>query len=554
MAPRTFPVHPRFEDESERLVWEALKSQLRDDDVLMHGVRFTDVQAGEVEIDLLVLMPDSGAAVIEVKGGHVTYADGAWSQSGRRGPHSIDPIGQARNGVYALRRFLENGPSWSRGPVRAAWLLALPYVDVDGAMGPEARRDLLIGERDLDDAANMVYTRMWDHAIHAPVPADGWVESAIDALQGTHDVPVEIAGRTAARLRHVDDLTSSQAAILDVVRANPRLEVTGSAGTGKTWLAMEQARRWAEAGERVCFVAYGRGVVAYVRKAMSDLPKTSRPAFVGTFHQLGADWGAPPPTEDDSRFWDVDAPALMISAAASLPADERFTAFVVDEAQDFADSWWPALLASAASDDFRLAVFRDDEQAVFNGRSGRPELALVPLVLDENLRNAHQVVETFAPLISAQIQTRAGDGYPVEYVDCSADQVIAQADDVVESLVQDRGWLPEHVALLTTAHRHPVHVERGTDKSLYWADLWSTDDVFYSTVSGFKGLERPVIVLAVDGFHDGVPPRGVMYAGMSRARELLIVVGPSGILKPAIGDRTMRRLHRGTIPFASQAT
>jgi len=451
-----------------------------------------------------------------------------------------------------LRRFLENGTSWSRGALRSSWLISLPYVDVDGSMGPEARRDVIIGSADLADAAAMTYTRLWDTANHTPLPAPGWLESALGALLGESDAARDIAGRSAARLRHVDDLTKAQSRILDVVKGNRRIEVTGSAGTGKTWLAIEQSRRWAEAGERVCFVAYGRGVVEYATKAMSDLPERSRPAFIGTFHQLGNGWGAHPKDADDVSFWEVDAPGRMLAAARALPDDSRFTAFVVDEAQDFADEWWPALLASARTDDFRLSVFRDDEQAVYTGRSGRPDLPLVPLVLEENLRNAQQVVDTFRPLISATIESRGGDGYPVEYVDCTVDQVIAAADDVVASLVDERGWLPEHVALLTTAHRHPVQVERGVDKAAYWADLWSTDDVFYSTVAGFKGLERPVVVVAVDGFHDGVAPRSVMYAGMSRARELLVVVGPSGILKPAVGDRTMRRLHRGTIPFASK--
>jgi ATP-dependent exoDNAse (exonuclease V) alpha subunit len=31
-------------------------------------------------------------------------------------------------------------------------------------------------------------------------------------------------------------------------------------------------------------------------------------------------------------------------------------------------------------------------------------------------------------------------------------------------------------------------------------------------------------VLAVDGFHDGVDPKDVLYVGMSRARDKLIVV------------------------------
>lgn len=544
MTARVFPAHPEFADDSERIVWEALKAQLRPQDVLLHGLRFTDVEYGEVEIDILVLMPESGAAVIEVKGGHVTYSDGHWQQSDATGSRPIDPIGQARRGVYSLQRFLEHSPTWSRGRVRAAWLLALPYATVDAAMGPEARRDLIIGSADLDDAALMAYTRLWDPALQGAMPAEGWVESALEALMGAVDGPADIAGRTAARLRHVEQLTREQAAILDVLRQNPRIEVAGSAGTGKTWLAIEQARRWAEAGERVCFVAYGRGVAEMVQQAMADLPAKSRPAFIGTFHELGHRWGAQDGIDDDADFWDVRAPAQMLAAAERLAPDERYTAFVVDEAQDFADSWWPALLAASATDDMRVAVFRDDEQVVFNGRRGRPDLALVPVVLEQNLRNAQQIVDTFRPLISARVEAKGGVGYPVEYVDCGADLVISAADDVVARLVEERGWLPEHVALLTTAHRHPVQLEQSDDKAGYWADLWAAHDVFYGTVAGFKGLERPVVVLAVDGFHDGVDPRSVMYAGMSRARDLLIVVGPSALLRPAVGERIMRRLQR----------
>jgi ATP-dependent exoDNAse (exonuclease V) alpha subunit len=37
-----------------------------------------------------------------------------------------------------------------------------------------------------------------------------------------------------------------------------------------------------------------------------------------------------------------------------------------------------------------------------------------------------------------------------------------------------------------------------------------------------------------------------MYAGMSRARDLLIVVGDPEQVSAAVGDRVMRRLLRGT--------
>lgn len=530
MTPRTIPEHPQFADDSEELVWRALRAGLRPQDVLLHGVRITDPLHGEVEIDLLVLMPDVGVAVIEVKGGHVTYSGGQWHQGGADGSHAIDPVRQARHAVYALREFLQGGTAWSRGPVRAAWLVALPYTPVSGPLGPEARRDLIldrddVASRDHGGIAGRVYDRLADPALPVAVPAPGWVDAAVDRLQGTANAPAEVAGRAAARLRHVDQLTAQQATLLNAMRLNPRIEVTGVAGTGKTWLAMEQARRWTEAGERVCFVAYGRGVIAMAAHAFSEMDEGSRPAFVGTFHQLGYEWGVRAADDESAHFWEHDAPEQMLSAAARLDPGDRYTAFVVDEAQDFADTWWPTLLAAAASDAFRLAVFRDDEQSVFHERRGRPELSMVPLVLDENLRNAQQIVDTFRPLIHADVISRGGDGYPVEFIHCAPSDVIARADDVVESLVQERGWLPEQVALLTTKHRHPVQVERSVDKTEYWRDLWFTDDVFYATVAGFKGLERPVVVLAVDGFHDGIDPASVLYSGMSRARDLLIVVG-----------------------------
>lgn len=143
-----------------------------------------------------------------------------------------------------------------------------------------------------------------------------------------------------------------------------------------------------------------------------------------------------------------------------------------------------------------------------------------------------------------------GEGFPVEYVPCVQDDVMGAADDAVQALLDDRGWLPEHIALLTTKHRHPVQIEQANDRVAYWDDLWSENAVFYSTVSGFKGLERPAVVLAVNGFHDGIDPRSVLYAGMSRARDLLIVVGAEDELAAILNDKSMRRLRRGVQPGA----
>ena len=189
-------------------------------------------------------------------------------------------------------------------------------------------------------------------------------------------------------------------------------------------------------------------------------------------------------------------------------------------------------------------MLHDDEQAVFAERRGRPHVELVSFVLDENLRNARQVVDTFRPLIHAEVTARAGEGFSVEFVNVTDGDVTGAADDVVVDLVENRGWLPEQVALVTTAHRHPVQIERDGGKSTYWSGLWTDNDILDATVASFKGLERAAIVLAVDGFHDGVDPAQVLYVGMSGARDLLIIVGSADTLALAGEPKLMKRLTR----------
>jgi ATP-dependent exoDNAse (exonuclease V) alpha subunit len=62
---------------------------------------------------------------------------------------------------------------------------------------------------------------------------------------------------------------------------------------------------------------------------------------------------------------------------------------------------------------------------------------------------------------------------------------------------------------------------------------------------GFKGLERPVVVLAVDGFREGVA-RDVLYTGLSRARDQLVVVGDLEEIRAAAGNEVCKRLTAAT--------
>lgn len=49
-------------------------------------------------------------------------------------------------------------------------------------------------------------------------------------------------------------------------------------------------------------------------------------------------------------------------------------------------------------------------------------------------------------------------------------------------------------------------------------------DVFYGHMLGFRGLERPVVGLAVNGFRELENVKEMLHVGLPRARSLLVVV------------------------------
>lgn len=177
------PERPVFQTESERRVWEKLAESLAPGEVLIHGLRFTDPQSGDVEIDLLLLSPTRGAAIVEVKGGHVEFRDGEWFLTNRKGgSRRIHPTDQARRAKHALRRYLDRHPEWEHGLLRSQWFLAFPRTTVNGDIGPEAPRALVIGRDDLSRAREIIDDGLARVEREPQVPPEGWVEQVVQLM------------------------------------------------------------------------------------------------------------------------------------------------------------------------------------------------------------------------------------------------------------------------------------------------------------------------------------------------------------------------------------
>ena len=163
---------------SERLVIDSLKSQLKPGEVLLEHVRFTDSKYGDVEADVLILIPNAGVAVIEIKGGIIQYQDGQWVTTDEGGYHRrIHPIEQARKAKHALRRYLDRQSSWTGGLIRSEWFAAFPFTQIDGDMGPEGRRELLLGKNDIGKELEQIRS-----VLTSPMNGDGFLSEELMQL------------------------------------------------------------------------------------------------------------------------------------------------------------------------------------------------------------------------------------------------------------------------------------------------------------------------------------------------------------------------------------
>ena len=504
---------------------------------------------------MVVGLAGYGVVVVEVKGKGIAHEDDQWVIQRRGRARRTDPVTQPRDGMYAMRDSLYAHPRWgTRQRVKFGHALVFPF-DTFGAEFalPDCPRWRITDRVQLAHLVDRLRAVLdQQDAPYRTADYDD-LDTIEDWRYGRMPLQRDLVAQAAEREARPDRLTQDQAVLLDAIRLLGRAEIRGGAGSGKTWLALEQARRLSHQGKRVALLCHSRGLATFLERRTDGWDRKRKPAYVGTFHGLGDEWGAEVRTDNDTDLdcWEHELPAQMVALAGALPEGRKFDAVVVDEVQDFADAWWEALLAALKDPETgQIYVFADDGQRVFPLFADTP-ISMPTLLLDQNLRNTRQIAETFQSLGATRMRPAGSDGPEVEFVECPANEAVSEADDAVDRFLDD-GWRPEDVALLTIGSRHNIQLEQveinGQDGywAMYWAMYWDKGSVFYGHVLGFKGLECRAVVLALNesGGRDRSKER--LYVGMSRATDLLVVCGDPDYdpdyVREVAGEATLRRL------------
>lgn len=519
------------------------------------------------EADLVVAHPDRGVMVIEVKGGRIRrLGPDRWESIDRGGTaHPIkDPFAQVTRAMHGLRRTCEELPAWPAASVRFGRAVAFPDAAYDRAMTPDGPRELVIDHADMDAAGARVaeifdWWAAWGDATAegAPLTAAG-----MDALDTLLARPIEIPSPLAAGVAADEEriaLSAQQFGALDMLSAQRRALVLGVAGSGKTLLAAEKARRLAAQGMDVLLTCFNRPLAEHLAATIGRLPRVT----VSTFHRLAESLGqqagliGPSPAHDTAYFDTL--PDVLDRALRVLP-EHRYDAIVVDEGQDIDSVWWLPLLDLLRDREHGIVyVFGDANQDLYHAREPDELGVVMPeapptFYLSEDRRGTKAIHEFAAgyavPTPDAPRAVAVGpEGRPVEvftYTDGSADDArrvlgsvlrrvidagrVAARDVVVLTPRSARSsWLMRPDGAPVEAWPYRLMPEYGPEGTVLPPPVRG-GEVRVASIFRFKGLKSPVVVLAeIDERVGEAELRGLLYVGATRARSHLVVVASSNV-------------------------
>ncbi|MGA9161904.1 MAG: NERD domain-containing protein [Actinomycetota bacterium] len=531
------------ESAAERRLYEGFLEQLDDAYVVYHSVDWVvGGRAGpdEGEADFVITHPELGLFALEVKGGRVAFDPGSkrWTQTGHSGTHDLDedPFHQAKGAMHSLVRILEGQPGWERWRPSYGFGVAFPDGRYERPAHPGAPVEIVIDRGDLDRLAERVpeVMRTWAR------PGRRFGAEGMDAVAMALGFRVEI--RTPLRLRFdeedkkIVELTSDQAWVLAFVLHRRRAAVTGPAGSGKTLLAVSVAKQLAAAGHRTLLTCFNRRLGEHLRTSVGDVHGIDTATFHQVCVQMATEAGIelpPGEAEPGSPYFEHRLPEALADAAARL--GPRYDAIVVDEGQDFREWWWPALLSLHTDADAGLLyVFADDNQNLYDGALPVGEDDRVgPIAI--NLRNTRQIGEFVSVFYRGDQQpiARGPEGEPVAILGYEDDEDLAHLLAVVlANLVEEEQVPLEDIVVLTPSGTEKSRLRRrGRVDGFRLSESVEPGTVLATSVHAFKGLERPVVILAELGDKHLEDLRQYLYVGGSRARNHLVVLATEPVAR-----------------------
>ena len=491
---------------------------------IYHGVHWTNVEQGFSaygEIDFIIVAPSGRVLLIEQKSGFLTETPEGLVKSYQGKPRKI------RNQIL---RTIEGLVKRFGGELSIDYLLYCPdYTVRDPHLAG-------IDPRHIIDATSADRLAQVIREVLPITEFSDQFEKVTRFLGDTLSLrpdPSAMIGCAADMVTRLSGGLATWARRLDFTPY--RLRVVGTAGSGKTQLALAEYAAAVDAGLRPLYVCYNRPLADHIQRLV---PPGGR---VANFHMLAdAFMRAQGITPDYSspEVWGEMEAAL---ATAELPETWMYDVLIVDEGQDFSIAWRDILLRMLKQGG-RATWLEDPTQNLY-GRDMVPLPGWVTLHSHTNYRSPRQIVDMLASIGEARLPVEAAspfEGADIEalvYPEGDTEAMLAQTKHAI-TLCLAAGFARQDIAIASFRGREKSAIlgrdtlgDAHTLKSftgeydLFGNPVFRDGGLLAESVYRFKGQSAPAVIFTEIDFEqiDELVFRK-LFVGMTRARLKLVLV------------------------------
>ena len=254
----------------EEIMFDSLK-RLPDDYYVFHSFTIVNVVDGiinESETDFVVFNPSLGILCIEAKAGMIRCENAEWYYgSGLKMRHG-GPYLQAQSNKYKLIHYIKDKgfeEILNRCKVsHAVWFPSITESYLQNIEFPtDGSPEITMTSNDLENPENSI-KRILSYKVNSKYDTVTDLEAyevrklVKAVLCPSFDLVPSIKNTINQNRIIFNRLLKEQSRILDFLEEQPSAAISGIAGSGKTMIAMEKARRCAETGEKTLVLCYNR--------------------------------------------------------------------------------------------------------------------------------------------------------------------------------------------------------------------------------------------------------------------------------------------------------
>ena len=500
------------------------------------------------EADFIIAIPDAGIFALEVKGGRIQYENGVWYSVDRFDRRNMikNPVSEANEAMHALMSFIKDNNSADLHWCLFGYGVIFPDSSVHGSFSVPDLDDSQIA--DIDNMSDLKgyllkLARFWKSRKNQKVfvPHKQQIDEIVSLLRPNYDFRVSVSSQIRNVEKQIIVLTENQKNVFDGLMGNDRCLIRGSAGTGKTVLAMESARIFAAEGKKVGLFCYNRNLAGWLKENIGDnesivcdglldyMEKAVRPRMGSEYEKIKE--------ENLNLFYSRTVPSLYADFLLEGFC-EPFDVLIIDEAQDVFDEVLLEtvdLMVAGGLKEGKWLFFMDaDRQNLYFARLNYDEIsrllgkytgAFTNFSLFSNCRNSQAIIEKLDSIYGTHTKYRKMDIRGADVVIRSYRKKQDQPEIVefiLRGLIREKMQPDDIVILSALKFDHSAASELSMPISQDRTDRKGR--FLFSTVHSFKGLESPVVILTDFERLDHEERMNLLYVGMTRARSALYIV------------------------------